>query len=83
MQHNVNINGWLDQNLNQYKFLGVKRKMKRQLKYIWIIRNRGNIVNGVKLLKKQHFDVKLKLCDKENNVERGGLISQTHKYQSN
>lgn len=83
MQHNVNINGWLDQNLNQYKYHGAKRKMKHQLKYIWIIKNRESTVNGVKLLKKQHFDVKLKLCDKGNNVERGGLISQTHKYQSN
>lgn len=83
MQHNVNINGWLDLNLNQYKYHGVKRKMKHQLKYIWIIKSRENTVNGVKLLKKQHLDVKHKLCDKENNVERGGLISQTHKYQSN
>lgn len=52
MQLNANINGWLDLNLNLFKYLGVKRKMKLWHKFIWNIKNKVNIASGVKLLKK-------------------------------
>jgi hypothetical protein len=53
-QPNANINGLLDPNLNSYKFLGVRKKMKHYQAFIWNIRNKANIANGVKLQKKLH-----------------------------